>query len=173
MGIFLDLLKAFDTLDHAVLIAKLERYGVRGILLEWFRSYLSERSLIVKVSTPTSATTLSDCYPITNGTAQGSCLGPLLFVVFCNDIYMLPILGKLILFADDTTLLETHKNKRFLTYAVHQNMLLLMDWFRAKKLTLNLGKTVANNFWPKGKGNTIQLGDTGTEILVVTITKFH
>ena len=55
----------------------------------------------------------SEKHEVTYGTAQGSCLGPLLFVIFCNDMYMLPILGKLILFADDTTQLENHRNKRF------------------------------------------------------------
>ena len=140
MGVFLDLSKVFDTLDHSVLLAKLERYGVRGILLKWFKSYLSGRLLKVKILTTTSKVTYSENYPVTFGTAQGSCLGPLLFVIFCNDIYMLSTFGKLILFADDTTLLETHNDRRFLSYAVEHDVLLLIDWFRVNKLTLNLGK---------------------------------
>ena len=116
MGVFLDLSKAFDTLDHSVLISKLERYGIRGTLLEWFKSYLSDRLLTVKVSTTSNTTTYLEYYPVTFGTAQGLCLGPLLFVIFCNDIYMLLTLGKIILFVDDTTLIETHRNKRFLSW---------------------------------------------------------
>ena len=151
MGVFLDLSKAFDTLDHLVLIAKLERYGIRGNMLDWFRSYLSGRSLVAKISNSTNVTTYSEKYDVTFGTVQGSCLGPLLFAIFCNDIYMLPIMGKLILFADDTTLIETHTNREFLDYAVCHDMLLLMDWFMANKLTLNLNKTVSINFWSGNK----------------------
>ena len=113
MGVFVDLSKAFDPLDHPVLITKLERYGIRGNMLDWFKSYLSGRSLVAKISNSTNVTTYSEKYDITFGTAQGSCLGPLLFVIFCNDIYMLPIMGNLILFADDTTLIETHRNRKF------------------------------------------------------------
>ena len=159
-------------MDHAVLIAKLERYGVRGLLLEWFKSYLSSRLLKVKVSTATSNVTYSKNYPITFGIAQGSCLGPLLFVIFCNDKYMLSTLGKFILFADDTTLLETHKDRRFLSYAVEHDVLLLVDWFRVNKLTLNLEKTIVIKFWPEKKESNIQLNGTDIEIPVVHTTKF-
>ena len=93
MGVFLDLSKAFDPLDHPVLIAKLERYGIRGNMLDWFKSYLSGRSLVAKISNNTNVTMYSEKYDITFGTAQGSCLVPLLFIIFCNDIYMLPIIN--------------------------------------------------------------------------------
>ena len=172
MGVFLDLSKAFDTLDHNILISKLERYGVRGVMLDWFKSYLTGRSLVAKISTINGDITKSNYYDISFGTAQGSCLGPLLFVIFCNDIYQLPIFGKLILFADDTTLIESHKNKKFLQYAVNHDMILLMDWFIANKLTLNLSKTLAMEFWSVNNNNTskIQIGDA--EIPLVHVTKF-
>ena len=75
-------------------------------MLDWFKSYLTGRSLVAKITTMDEVTIKSDQHNITFGTAQGSCLGPLLFVIFCNDIYQLPIFGKLILFADDTTLTQ-------------------------------------------------------------------
>ena len=172
MGVFLDLSKAFDTLDHTVLISKLERYGVRGVMLDWFKSYLTGRSLVTKISTVNGVTTKSEQHNITFGTAQGSCLGPLLFMIFCNDIYQLPIFGKLILFADDTTLIESHKNKQFLQYAVSHDMSLLMDWFVANKLTLNLAKTLAMEFWPVKENNASMIKFMDVEIPLVQVTKF-
>ena len=109
-SIFLDLSKAFDTLDHIVLLNKLERYSIRGTVLDWFRSYLSGRSLRTKVPVAANKIYYSKKYYINCGTAQGSCLGPLLFIIFCNDIHLLPLIGDLILFADDTTLFNKQKN---------------------------------------------------------------
>ena len=125
-------------MDHTVLISKLERYGVREIMLDWFKSYLTGRSLVAKITTMDGVTIKSEWHNITFGTAQGSCLGPLLFMIFCNDIYQLPIFGKLILFTDDTTLI-----KKFLHYALRHDVTLLLDCFVANKLTLNLAKTLA------------------------------
>ena len=171
MGVFLDLSKAFDTLDHMVLISKLEQYSVRGIMLDWFKSYLIGRSLVAKITTMDGVTIKSEWHNITFGTAQGSCLGPLLFVIFCNDIYQLPIFGKLILFTHDTTLIESHKNKKFLHYALRHDMTLLMDWFVANKLTLNLAKTLAMEFWPVNDNNASTIEIMDVEIPVVQVTK--
>ena len=89
--VFLDLSKAFDTLNHEVLLKKLEHYGVCGIVNDWFKSYLEGRTLITKVSTSKGNITKSTPFHITYGTAQGSCLGPLLFILFSNDMHLLPI----------------------------------------------------------------------------------
>ena len=78
----------------------------------------------------------SNTFPITYGTAQGSCLNPLLFVIFCNDINLLPTYGKLILFADDTTLINHHQNRNFLGYMMTHDMNLFSDWFKANQLSL-------------------------------------
>ena len=107
-GTFLDLSKAFDTLNHEVLLKKLETYGIRGLTSNWFKRYLSNRSLIAKIPTSVNVVTYSEPFHIMFGTAQGSCLGPLLFILFCNDIKLLPFYGKLVLFADDTTLINQH-----------------------------------------------------------------
>ena len=95
-SIFLDLSKAFDTLDHSVLLKKLDSYGICGVVNNWFSSYLSGRKLTAKVMTRPGCITYSDVYDIQYGTAQGSCLGPLLFIIFCNDIQQLPLIGSLI-----------------------------------------------------------------------------
>ena len=90
IGVFLDLSKAFNTLNHEVLLKKLERYGVCGIVNDWLKSYLEDRTLIAKVSTSKDTITKSTPFHITYGTAQGSCLGPLLFILFSNDMHLLP-----------------------------------------------------------------------------------
>ena len=140
VGVFLDLSKAFDTLSHELLLKKLDRYGIRGIPLNWFESYLKGRKLRVKCKT-TSGLHYSDCYDVDYGTPQGSCLGPLLFLIFNNDLHLHLTFLKCILFADDTTLFKGHKNLRYLKWCVENEMLEIDEWFRANGLTLNLSKT--------------------------------
>ena len=143
-------------LNHSVLINKLERYGIRGLAKDWFVSYLSERSLVAKVTTGPGNTTYSEPFKIEYRTTQGSCLGPLLFILFCNDIKYLPLYGQLILFADDTTLLNHHKNKVFLHFILQQNMEMLREWFNANQLSLNLNKMVMMNLWSNDAATPIQ-----------------
>ena len=112
-ALFLDLSKAFDTLNHNILLDKLDKYGIRGICNTWFRSYLKDRKLHCKINTAENKSVKSDLFNITYGTAQGSCLGPLLFILFTNDIHLLPIYSRLILFVDDTTIFSHHKVNNF------------------------------------------------------------
>ena len=110
-ALFLDLSKAFDTLDHAILLKKLDLYGLRGVCNEWFQDYLANRSLVTKISTTDQKIVKLDIFNITYRTAQGSYLGPLLFILFCNDIHRLPTYSNIILFADDTLLFTSHSQE--------------------------------------------------------------
>ena len=147
-ALFLDLSKAFDTLYNTLLLKKLERYWIWGICLEWFKIYIANRYLRAKVQTNDKKITKSQSYDITYGTAQGSCLSPLLFSLFINDIYLLPTFSTIILFADDMSILNSAKNLKFLKYTMEHDMILLSDWYKANQLSLNIDKTVLLKFWP-------------------------
>ena len=146
-GIFLDLSKAFDTLDHSILLQKLKRYGIRGTAYNWFSSYLSGRQLIAKITTGCRKIVKSDNYEITYGAVQGSCLGPLLFIIFMNDLTQLPLYSNIILFADDTTVFYSHKLEKFFKYALEHDLNIMGDCVKANKLSLNLDKTIGIKFW--------------------------
>ena len=107
-SVFLDFDKAFDTVNHEILIDKLENYGIRGIVKNWFESYLKNRHQIVKIGD-----TLSDKMQITFGVPQGGILGPILFLLYINDIKNSSKILKFFLFADDTsTFLIRHTGTR-------------------------------------------------------------
>ena len=167
---FLDLSKAFDTLDHNILLQKLERYGICGLVKDWFEDYLKNRKLVAKITTSPNKVTKSDVFDITYGAAQGSCLGLLLFIVFVNDIHHLPLYGNIILFADDTTILNCSKSKGYLKYIMEYDLQQLQSWFNANKLLLNISKMVSIKFWHDEGPLDITLNDE--PIPMVNTTKF-
>ena len=115
----------------------------------------------VKVNSSNGPLVYSTYHPLTYGTPQGSCLGPLLFLIFINDLHYSVIHGISLLFADDTTLLHNHRNLRYLKWTVEEDLNSLMDWFKANKLTLNLDKTVCILFSSKSRTQELTL-DIGT-----------
>lgn len=174
ISVYLDLSKAFDTLEHEMLLSKLEIYGIRGIAHQWFTSYLHKRSLRVKCNTGSSNMEYSDTYPVEYGTPQGSCLGPLLFLIFTNDLYRQIENSMCLLFADDTTLYQSHRNIKYLAWEIEQDLIKLNDWFKANKLTLNLSKTNFMVFSPTDQlRSQIQKNPPKIEIEGKTIELVH
>ena len=123
IGVFLDLSKAFDTINHKILIKKLEHYDIRGIVNSWFENYLSNRKQIVKFEG-----TQSEEMKIKSGVPQGSILGPLLFLLYINDIQHCSQLVSIILFADDTNILCSDTSLEKLNETMQIEMDKITNW---------------------------------------------
>ena len=145
-GVFIDLKKAFDTVDHEILLDKLYRYGIMGIVLEWFSSYLKGRLQVTQIGEHASPKELNPC-----GVPQGSVLGPLLFLIYINDIHQSSDKLNFFLFADDTTLLFAHKNLKVLEQVINSELTKVSEWLIANKLSLNIKKSNYVIFCPKQK----------------------
>ena len=137
-GIFLDLQKAFDTVNHDILIKKLEHYGIRGNVLDWFRSYLRGRFQYVSVNGHSS-----DLLPISCGVPQGSVLGLLLFLIYVNDLPNISKVLQFYLFADDTGIYFESDNLLTLQKVVNRELrrCKVRKWLEANRLSLNISKT--------------------------------
>ena len=136
MGIFLDLSKAFDTIDHNILLYKLEYYGFRGNVLKWFTDYLYNRKQYVLYNSCKSEYKNILCW-----VPQGSILGPLLFILYVNDITNTSNVLEFVLFADDTTITYSHSQVISKFDMINNELQEVTNWFKANKLSVNASKT--------------------------------
>ena len=154
LGIYLDLAKAFDTINHTKLITKLKNIGIRDQFLSWLTTYLKFRKHRVKINNVCSNQLTTEY-----GVPQGSVLGPLLFVIYMNDLYSLPLKAEIITFADDTSLLYSGQTKDTVQTDFDHDQQILLPWFKNNQLHLNADKCKCMVFAYKTPewANTIQL----------------
>lgn len=155
LGVFLDFKKAFDTVDHSILLAKMYRYGFRGVSQMWFKNYLEDRVQCVRYDNCLSEEAVLSC-----GVPQGSTLGPLLFLIYINDLPNIMPNATTIMFADDTSIFLSDKD--FLPVINELNNVLgnVYTWLCANKVALNISKTKAMLFSHQ------KLRDTDVPILI-------
>jgi hypothetical protein len=149
-GLFLDIKKAFDTVDHTLLLSKLFNIGIRGVAHEWFNSYLIGRKQCVKINS-----VFGEMGTIKSGVPQGSVLGATLFIIFINDLCEGKFFGNLTSFADDTALCYSEDNWQIVQQAMNKDLEALKWWFTVNRLVLSAEKTKYINFTLKNSFNFV------------------
>ena len=169
VGVFLDLSKAFDTLDHQILFTKLEHYGIRDVALQWIKSYFSCRRQFVQIDQTCSSTQTIKC-----GVPQGSILGPLFFILYINDLPRASKLTEPLLFADDTSIFFSHSNPDYLETVLNNELLNIDVWLRCNKLSINVQKTNYVVFCPSQRkvNHSFSLSFGGQPLIQSNVTKF-
>ena len=169
LGLFLDFTKAFDTVNHSILLRKLDHLGIRGVPLKWFESYLATRTQYVDFGGVSSDTQYIKC-----GVPQGSILGPLLFLLYINDLSRVSSVIFSLLFADDSNMFMSGRNPNTMIKSMNVEMVKIIEWLQVNKLTLNVKKT-HYMFFRKLKSKLIKTEDiliNGHVIDMVEVTKF-
>ena len=170
-GIFIDLQKAFDTVNHEILIDKLNHYGIRGVSNNWFKSYLSNRTQFVSIQGYES-----DSKPMMHGVPQGSVLGPLLFLIYINDLHEAIQHSHVYHFADDTNLLNINNSPKKLQQQVNRDLKNLYKWLLANKISLNCAKTELIFFHKIGasmeKYKSLKIKMNGHKLIPVKYIKY-
>ena len=136
ISIMVDLKAAFDTVNHPILLSKLDRYGVREHCLQWFKSYLADRKFCVRIGKH-----YSDEQTVNIGIPQGSILGPILFIIYNNDLPLISDFLHTTLFADDTNFSLTHHDYDSMVPMLNNELKKIHDWTIANRLTINNSKT--------------------------------
>lgn len=167
LGLFLDLSKAFDTVNHKILIYKLQRLGIRGLAGNWFYSYLNGRKQFVEINS-----VKSNLVDIKHGVPQGSILGPILFLLYINDLPLNLPQARTVLFADDTNIIFNDSNKSNLETKIIDTSARLEQWLTANNLNLNVNKTVCIHFTQQQLHDPIQILLNNNIIKEVQNTKF-
>ena len=135
-GVFIDLQKAFGTVNHDILLSKLKHYGIRGVAFNWFKSYLSDRTQYATINNERS-----EIKTIKYGVPQGFILGPLLFLIYINDLSRSIKNSKIPHFADDTDLLYASSSIKDINKKINSHLSNLVQWLRENKIALNVNKT--------------------------------
>ena len=151
-AVFIDLQKAFDSVNHSILIKKLDCLDVRGCINNCFKSYLSGRKQTTEIGGYISQKEINSF-----GVPQGSVLGPLMFLLFINDVNRASNILNFFIFADDTTLLYAHKNLKKLEATMNNELQKLSSWLSVNKLTLNIKKSNFVLFRPYQKKVTSKI----------------
>ena len=167
IAVFMDLSKAFDVLDHNILSKKLEHYGFRGKFLELLMSFISNRKYFVSANGFKSSTKT-----VNIGVPQGSTLGPLLFLIYVNDMCNSSSLLNFTQFADDTTITHSGPNLEILTNEIETELEKVLDWLLANKLIINLNKTHSMLFTNKRVERKINIRAKNTTLEQKTECKF-
>ena len=164
VGVFIDLKKAFDTIDDQLLIQKLQHFGIRGEPNMWLSSYLSDRSQFVNLDEINS-----DIYKVVCGVPQGSILRPKLFILYINDLCKVSNIVKSILFADDRNFYNSGFDLKELCVNINKELEKLNEWFALNKLSLNVSKTNFMRFGNRYSNVKIELciGDKKIEEVFV------
>jgi hypothetical protein len=152
IGVFIDLSKAFDMVNHEILINKIKHYGICGLALDWIKSCFGNRQQYVEYNGAYSSYNSIKC-----GVPQGSILGPLLFLIYINDLCNASSIVELTLFANDTNLFFSHNNLPLFMNIINSEMNKLSEWFRANKLSINVKKSNYMIFRPRQKRQILDL----------------
>ena len=166
-GIFCDLSKTFDCVNHEILIAKLHYYGICRVALKWFKSYITNRKQKVKITLQNGKKDSSSRWEtIKNGVPQGSILGPLLFIIYVNDFPRgINQFANPVICADDTSVLVSAQNLENLKLKLDFTLHYISDWFSFNGLTLNIDKTKIIKFSSNYLQNQIHQGDSINNVI--------